>query len=203
MERRARPAEDMAQDMATSPHTKLYKSGSRPTYTEVSAELKQEQIAAAVRAQREILKTTHDRGKVDLNDTDAVQLQTDEYLRACEMTGTIPTLLGLSASLGISRQRVYKFIQQNERHPTAEFLESFRTAAAAVLAQGALTRTLDNSTSIFLLKNSGQNLADRHETELEVKPYNPLGPELTAEEIREKWKDIIVIDDDLPEDGAV
>lgn len=171
MERRSKPTADIIAELAGESEKKIYKGGNRPTYGEVSAELKQEAISNAVSAQRKILNSVYERGKVDLRHTDEVRAQADAYLEACEQTGTVPTLLGLSAALGVSRSRVYYFCQQNPNHETAMFIETFRTVSAAVIAQGALSRTLDNSTSIFLLKNSGQQLADKHELEMTAHPY--------------------------------
>ena len=164
MERRAKPAEALIVDMERD-----RAAGSR-LYPEVAREVKDEQIAAAVEQQRQILAASYRRGRVDLHDAPAVRAQIDAYLTACQETSTIPTLLALSAALGLSRTRVYAFCQQYPDSESAQLIDQFRTSAAAVLAQGALTRTLDNSTSIFLLKNCGQGLQDSHLIETEARP---------------------------------
>lgn len=183
----------MALQLQNEREGKLYKS--KPTYGEVSDALKKENLQNAVAAQRSILQESHRRGRVDLNDTEAVKAQSLEYMRACEIAGTFPTMLSFSAALGISRQRLYRYISENPYSATTEYLDQLRSSWASIIAQMSLTRQADAATSIFLLKNSGQGLSDKLEIEAAPK-HDPMGPLLTPEEIAAK----IGYYDDLPED---
>lgn len=176
MQRKSRAASEMAGEMEQS--GKLYKTRA-PVYAEISAEIKGDMIADAVSNQRKTLERAWKRGKIDLKNIEEVQAGIIEYLTACEIAQVVPTLLGLSASFGMSRARIYFYCQQNPLSETAQAIEAFRTAAAAVIAQGSLSRALDNSTSIFLMKNSGQHLQDRHELEMTARAVsNSTDPEI-------------------------
>lgn len=180
MQRKSRPAEVMARELAEEGDNKLYR---RKEYPEIAAEVKAQVITDAVSEQRQNLKKAWKNGRVKLNDADQVKEAIDEYMRACEMSATVPSLLGLAASMGLSRQRIYAYVQAHPDEETATAIDSFRSAAGAILAQGSLLRTLDAPTSIFLLKNSGQNLADKQELDVSAKPYTSTNPDIQRYEI--------------------
>lgn len=194
MERKAQPAEDMALQLQASKRSKLYDT--KPAkYNEISDAIKTEALQNSIAAQRSILSEAYRRGRVDLNDAEAVRAQADEYMRACETAATFPTMLAFAASLGISRQRLYAYIRENPFSKTTEFLDQLRSSWAAIIAQASLSKMADPATSIFLLKNGGQGLTDRQELEV-VPPKDPLAPVTDPEErrrrIMEKYADIII-----------
>lgn len=197
MERKAKPAASMAQDM--QPSNKLYGNKGK-TYAEISAALKGDSISNAVAMQRAALERAWERGKVKLSDETEVKAGISEYLAACELAHVVPTFLGLAASFGLSRARIYAFCAANPSSETAQAIDAFRTASAAVMAEGSLTRSLDAATSIFLMKNSGQNLQDKHEFEVQAQPVtNSTDPHIvgTVEPyLRENGVDYSSMDDD-------
>ena len=171
MEKRSKPVQEMTEDMKRDAITKLYKGGSRPTYGEISAELKAESLAAAIEQQQAFLQEAFKRGKADLNNADEVQGVCMAYLEACKLSATVPTLAGLASALGVSRSRVYKYLSDHPGTESAAIIDRFRSSCASILATGALSRVLDNSTAIFLLKNSGQGFSDKSELEVTAAPY--------------------------------
>ena len=173
--------------------TKLYKPrNTGNSYPEISAEQKRRQIASAVAQQREALRNFHNR--VDLYSMPAVQERVEEYMQSCEAYGTIPTVLGLAAYCGYSRRNLYAFITNHPDSETAQYLDNFRSVSAAIIAQASANRTIDNATSIFLLKNCGQGLADTSNIEI-TRGIDP-DPVNRASEIAEKWKNAGI---DLPD----
>ena len=171
MEKRTKTVQEMTEDMRRDAITKLYKGGSKPTYGEISAELKAESLAAAIEQQQVFLQEAFKRGKVDLNNAEEVQATVMSYLQACKETSQVPTLAGLASALGVSRSRVYKYLSDHPGTESAAIIDRFRSSCASILATGALSRVLDNSTAIFLLKNSGQGFSDKSELEVTAVPY--------------------------------
>lgn len=171
MEKKTKPTEAMAEDMKRDAITKLYKGGSKPTYGEISAELKAESLAAAITQAQEFLQEAYHRGKVDLNNPKEVQATVMSYLEACKEASQVPTLAGLASALGVSRARVYRYMSDHSGSESAAIIDRFRSSCASILATGALSRVLDNSTAIFLLKNSGQGFSDKSELEVTAVPF--------------------------------
>lgn len=172
---------------------KLYKTrNTGNSYPEISAEQKRQMIAAAVAQQREALRNFDNR--VDLRSMPQVQQRVEEYMQSCESYGTIPTMLGLAAYMGYSRRNLYAYIANHFDTDTAQYLDNFRSVSAAIIAQASANRTIDNATSIFLLKNSGQGLADSTQVEI-TRGIDP-EPVTRAADIVEKWRNAGI---ELPE----
>jgi hypothetical protein len=168
---------------------KLYKIRDREkkSYPEISAQQKHDIIASAVAQHRAALHKNSLRRRIDLRDASIVEAEIEEYLQNCEQYGQIPTMLGLAVSMGYSRNNLYAFLARHPETESANLLDAFRSASASIIAQASLGRTVDNATSIFLLKNSGQGLSDK--TELEVtRGADPTERRLTAEEIAKKYE---------------
>jgi len=167
---------------------KLYRTrNTGNSYPEISAEQKRQVIAAAVAQQREALRNFNNR--VDLSSMPQVQERVERFMESCEAYGTLPTMLALATYMGYSRANLYAYIANHRDSETAQYLDNFRSACAAVIAQASANRTIDNATSIFLLKNSGQGLNDAQSIEI-TRGVDPQPIRLTAEQIMEKYKDL-------------
>lgn len=173
----------------TRANSKLYRS----SYPEASAEIKRESLTQAIDSQIELLEESHRQGRVDLYDAEAVRQKGLEYMRCCSTTATYPSLLGFAAALGYSRQRIYLFIQNNPESETAKVIDSFRSSWSAILMQQGLSRQSDAAVAIFMLKNGGQNLADRVEISATTAQTPLDASSIDAESIAQKYNT-------LPED---
>ena len=179
---------EAALEVAQPTENKLYKIRDKAkSYPEISAQQKHDIIAAAVAQQRENLQRNAHRQRVDLTSAPAVEAEINNYLQSCEAYGQVPTLLGLAAYMGFSRVNLYQYIYHHPETETAKLLDSFRSASASIIAQASMGRTLDNATSIFLLKNCGQGLNDKQEVEI-TRGLDP-APRQSAEEIYQKYLD--------------
>lgn len=150
-------------------------------YPEISNELKQRALDTAIAQQQELLARAHDRGRVDLNDLDEVKAATHEYLESCKQAGVIPSFLGLAPALGHSRQMVYRYINTHTTE-SAEFLDTLRSSFAAVVLQMGMSRVCSEATSIFILKNCGQGMADKVDISAQALPPDER-KEMTEDEI--------------------
>ena len=162
------------------------KQGNR-LYNQVSAELKNQQFAAALDQQIELLAGVRKDGKIDLDNLAAVEATATRYIESCKKAGVVPTILGLSAALGYSRKTVWQYITQHPESRTAQYLDALRSAFAAVLAQLGLSRNCSEAVSIFLLKNSGQGLTDKTELDISAHQESPLGEKISTEELKRKY----------------
>ena len=170
--------------------SKLYKIRDREkakSYPEISAQQKQELIENAVRQQMQALK--RGKSRVDLRDAAALEERIAEYMESCASFGSVPTFLGLAAYCGYSRNNLYAYLYHHEETESAKLLDNFRTVSATIIAQASLSRTLDNATSIFLLKNCGQGLNDRTEVEV-TRGLDPTERRSTAAEIVKRYEGI-------------
>lgn len=154
-------------------------------YPEAAADVKRQALADAVNQQRELMKITKQRGRrIDLDDLDEVEACVENYMQSCIKANCIPSMMGFAAASGWSRKSIYQYI--NTHHgETARYLDNLRSSWAAIMAQLALTRQASEAVSIFLLKNSGQDLTDK--CELTAIPAAPEPQEMTAEEIAKRY----------------
>ena len=158
----------------------------RKTYGEVASELKSEALSAALEQQMYLMGVAADRGRVNLDDLEELKAATEIYLKSCQISGTFPTFLAYSASLGYSRQAVYAYISRHTTK-TAEFLDNLRSSFAAIVAEMGLKRACSEALAIFLLKNSGQGLTDKTELDISAHQESPLGEKISTEELKRKY----------------
>ena len=109
--------------------------------------------------------------RVNLNDVEAVRAAARRYWQSCAESGRLPTFAGLAVACGCSRKHLYERIRQ-AKDEVSTFLTIFQTACADCLMQAGLSNSANPVMSIFLLKNSGQGLADRSELEISASGRN-------------------------------
>lgn len=174
-----------AQLVGSTDGNRLY-SPKKGNYKEISDQLKSEALEAAIDQQLGLLATAKQRGRVDLNNVDEVEATATAYMTSCKQAGVYPTMLGFAAACGYSRKTIYEYINRNTGK-SAQYLDNLRSSWAAIIAQMGLARQCSESVSIFLLKNSGQNMADRAEIDIAPKASSPLGEYVTEKELLEKY----------------
>lgn len=132
-----------------------------PTYGEVSQAMKTEALDKIISQQQKTLSRVSTNGRTDLTDLAAVQATANRYLEACKRATVVPTVSGLSAALGYSRQ----WVCEQARRPGAigQYLSALFSAFSAVLEQMGLMRMTSEPVSIFLLKNGSVGLSDRYD----------------------------------------
>ena len=155
-------------------------------YPEAAADVKRKALAEVVNQQRELLHMTKERGRgINLDNIDEVERCVNDYMQSCVKANCFPNMMGFAAASGWSRKTVYKYINTHST-PSARYLDNLRSSWAAIMAQMALTRQASEAVSIFLLKNSGQDLTDR--CELTAIPMAQTDTEeINAEEIIKRY----------------
>lgn len=171
-----------------------------PTYGEVSQAMKAEALDKIVSQQQKMLTRISANGRTDLTDLAAVQATANRYLEACKKATVVPTISGLAAALGFSRQ----WICEQARKPGAvgQYLSALFSAFSAVLEQMGLLRMASEPVSIFLLKNGNVGLSDRYDVMHEQPTDNTDDEEMSEERIRRiyQWLEEGQVEDDTAED---
>ena len=178
--------EEMAAQLAGSREGNRLYTPKQGTYKEISDQLKSEALDSIIDQQLDLLAAAKRRGRVNLNNVDEVEATATVYMTSCKQAGVYPTMLGFAAACGYSRKSIYEFISKN-RGKSVDYLDSLRSSWAAIIAQMGLARQCSESVSIFLLKNSGQGMADKAEIDIAPKVENPLGERIDPEELRRKY----------------
>lgn len=178
--------EEMTAQLAGSREGNRLYTPKQGTYKEISDQLKSEALDSIIDQQLELLATAKRRGRVNLNNVDEVEATATAYMTLCKQAGVYPTMLGFAAACGYSRKSIYEFISKN-RGKSVDYLDGLRSSWAAIIAQMGLARQCSESVSIFLLKNSGQGMADKAEIDIAPKVENPLGERTDPEELRRKY----------------
>lgn len=178
--------EEMTSQLAGSREGNRLYTPKQGTYKEISDALKAEALDSIIDQQLELLATAKRRGRVNLNNVDEVEATATVYMTSCKQAGVYPTMLGFAAACGYSRKSIYEFISKN-RGKSVDYLDGLRSSWAAIIAQMGLARQCSESVSIFLLKNSGQGMADKAEIDIAPKVENPLGERIDPEELRRKY----------------
>lgn len=156
-----------------------------------NVELAAASIGADVKNKIVALQESANRGRVDLSDTDAVREATYQYMQKCGDTGAIPTVMGLSASLGVSRRWLNLYMREHPNNATTRFLEVVKETFADAITQAGLYKHIDGALSIFILKNCA-SMSDR--VEVEAIPPRANTDTMDPEELRRR------ILADIPED---
>lgn len=110
--------------------------------------------------------------KVPLNDIQRVRDVGAAYMRDCAVSGTLPTVRGCAARLGVSRNALYDAVK---RHPNSEFaswLEDFSDMCGELTMQAALEGTVAAVPAIFVAKSRYQ--WREAPAQIELGPINPL-----------------------------
>ena len=178
--------EEMTSQLAGSREGNRLYTPKQGTYKEISDQLKSEALDSIIDQQLDLLATAKRRGRVNLNNVDEVEATATAYMTSCKQAGVYPTMLGFAAACGYSRKSIYEFISKN-RGKSVDYLDGLRSSWAAIIAQMGLARQCSESVSIFLLKNSGQGMADKAEIDIAPKAENPLGERIDPEELRRKY----------------
>lgn len=178
--------EEMTSQLAGSREGNRLYTPKQGNYKEISDQLKSEALASIIDQQLDLLSTAKKRGRVDLNSVDEVEATATAYMMSCKQAGVYPTMLGFAAACGYSRKALYDYISHHSGK-SVEYMDGLRSSWAAIIAQMGLARQCSESVSIFLLKNSGQGMADRSEIDILPKKEDPLGERKDPEELRKKY----------------
>lgn len=185
--------ESMAEALAAD---KSRNGSSRKIYKVESDAHKNEQISLSITNRNNALRNAINAPKVDLSNTQEVQERTHAYFEACSMSSCFPSVMGLSAALGCSRQNLNRWLLSHAEHPSANVINMAKDVMADLLVDSSLHNNSNPVMSIFVLKNN-HGFADR----VEVAPITPErnDSEYDPEDIRRRYLPYSEVDTDTDE----
>lgn len=158
----------------------------KPSYSESSAAVKTEALTAAIDQQMKLLEDSCGE-QINLDSLEEVKSLTKKYMESCKAAAAFPTLMGWAAAAGYGRTAVYQHFARHPDSPTAKYFNQIRSAWAAILSNAGLHRNCSEAVSIFLLKNSGQDLTDKQDISIEAKTADPLGTPTSQQILMERY----------------
>lgn len=124
---------------------------------------------------------------IDINDDQQVEDRINYYFDYCEKEGLKPVVEGLALALGITRQALYDWETGRRRGESssarADMVKKAKEYIAFLMSDAAISGQVNPVTWIFYAKNYF-GMSDKHE--IEVKANQPLGEELSPEEIAKR-----------------
>lgn len=153
-------------------------------YKEIADQHKSEQISLSVTSKNNALRQAINAPRVDLSNTQEVQERTFMYFEACSMSSSFPSVMGLAAALGCSRQNLNRWLLSHANHATTDFINIAKDLIADVVADAAMRNNAAQPMAIFVLKNN-HGFVDR----VEVAPVTPErnDSEYDPEDIRRRY----------------
>lgn len=167
----------------------LSRKGNR-MYRAESSEFVDGQLTALVDDMADQLEQVSEMTPVSLSDTERVREITLAYVRACAAASTLPSMTGLSRSLGMSRAAIYDCINRQSPRAAADWFALCREGFAELLETGSLRNNTNPVVSIFLLK-SAYGYREANEFIISNKDTGPLGEQMTPEQIAAKYRDMV------------
>ena len=123
--------------------------------------------------------------KIPLSDLKRIREAASEYLQACSLSGVLPTVRGVAARLGVTRQALYQEARRNPDGELSQWLEDFSDTCGELTMQAALEGTVAAVPAIFVAKARYQWREPA--AQVELGRIDPLGPDETNERLLEKY----------------
>ena len=136
------------------------------------------------------------RPQVKKNDLEAIRERTMEYIQNRIQERRLPTVEGWAVSMGITRDRLYDWLNDQKVPEVYSFLRQVHEAFSDMHASAAMNNVTNPVAWIFYSKN---RFGFMDKTELSIEPGNThhMGEDVTPEQLEEKYADVIV--DEVPD----
>lgn len=132
------------------------------------------------------LKVIYDWPKIDIDDDQQVEDRINQYFNYIADAGIKPSIEGLALALGISRKSIWDWetgYSRGSSSSRSDIIKKAKDFIAFLINDAALDNKIYPTTWIFYAKNYF-GMSDKHE--IEVKANQPLGDELSPEEIAKR-----------------
>lgn len=124
--------------------------------------------------------------KADMRDLPTIKDITLRYIRSCQISGTVPSMAGLSLAIGITPQSMSIYMKRHPDSETTKWLKTIKEHFGDLIGQSALNGSVAPVPAIFVLKS---NYGWRDDPEPEVQ-NNDGSEELSPDAIAAKWSDL-------------
>lgn len=131
--------------------------------------------------------------KIPLSDLPRVKQAAQEYLKECSDRAMMPTVRGMAARLGLSRNSVYDYQRNHPDSEFAKFLDDFSDMCGEIMMAAAMDKSIDVVSAIFVCKSRH---GYREVNSIELVNNSPLGSVASAEEIAARYNYLLTEEDD-------
>lgn len=140
------------------------------------------------------------REKVPLWNLEKVRSVAGIYLDECAQTGTMPTVRGCAARLGVTRGALYDYEKHHPGGAFSAWLQDFSDLCGEVMMAAAMQGSLSAVPCIFVAKSRhGYREAP---VQIELQANSAVGVELPEEELRKRIAESVVVDAKYTEEGG-
>ena len=122
------------------------------------------------RAQKMLELATDEGRRFELSDLASVNRIAVQYLGACAAAQTMPSVTGMAAALGRTRDALYRYARTHKDF--GQWLDAFSDTCGEALAAAALKGAVNNVMAIFVLK-SRHGWEENGTLKLQVERENP------------------------------
>lgn len=123
--------------------------------------------------------------KIPLSDLKRIREAASAYLDKCAMSGTLPSVRGCAAAIGVTRQALYTAARRNPDGELSQWLEDFSDICGELTMQAALEGVVAAVPAIFTAK--ARYGWREPAAQVELGRIDPLGPDETNERLLEKY----------------
>ncbi len=132
------------------------------------------------------------REKVPLSNINKVRAVASEYLQECAESGTLPTVSGCAARLGVGRSALYRYREYNPDSDFARWLEDFSGTCGELMIMASMEGAINPVPAIFFTKT---RMGWRESpVEIELRANNPIGGTVDEDELKRRIAADVVID---------
>lgn len=132
-------------------------------------------------------------GKVDTRNIEALKERFHRYLQYCIENDMVVSNLNAYASMGISKVTAHSWSVGDRGKAHQEFMEMVKRVCAAYREQAMAEGVIQPVTGIWWQKNF-DGFVDNQV--LTVQPANPMGDELSPEELQKRIEGNVIVDED-------
>lgn len=178
--RKLASAEEMAKEMSDSKD--LSKQNTARMYKQIADEHKGDWLKADIQNKVTALKSSRKRDSVNWGDLAEVEGRTYEYLNACSIAETYPSIMGLAVyGYGVSRQALNQYLAAHN-NATTQFINEVKDVMADILTNASLYNNANAVQVIFQLKNHFN-----HSDTVQLQPVPPEEKKIDIEDIRRRY----------------
>ena len=127
--------------------------------------------------------------KVTLSDIDRIQKIAVNYLREAADGAFLPSVTGIAARLGCTRQNLYAYAKTHPDSPFDLWLQSFSDLCGEAMMEAAMRGSVKEVSAIFSAK-SRYGWRDNLTLEIAQPDRGPLHSQVTPDEIAQKWAEL-------------
>lgn len=135
--------------------------------------------------------------KIDTNNAELVQERIERYFEICAENDMKPNIPGLALSLGVDRTTLWRWVngQLSKPEDVRNTIKNAYQIINSMMEDWMQNGKINPVAGIFLMKN---NMGYADKQEVVVTPNQPLGNEMSSDDLQQKYIDDVVFEVEDP-----